>query len=186
MEQNREQAAFEEAVLPQRGILLRNARRMTSTPSEAEDLVQETLLKAFKAFDKLRPESQIRAWLLRIMRNTFISAWRRKRREKVVLQQGVDEQRAVWLHPEPPTKQPSQRPADDLDDEIVAALREVPASYRDCIILVDIHQKSYREAAALTKQPLGTVQSRLFRGRRILKGLLRDFAEREGYLQQAA
>jgi len=75
---------------------------------------------------------------------------------------------------------------DGLGDEVVAALDEVPPNYRRLVMLVDIEQKTYREAAVITNQPLGTVQSRLFRGRRLLKSKLADYAKREGYLARAA
>lgn len=180
------ESSFNEAVLPHRGLLLRTALRLTGSKSEAEDLVQETLLKAYRAFGRLEPQSQTRAWLLRILRNTHISSWRRKRRERDVLQRGVDEDYAEWLRPCAFESVARGRARDDLGDEVVHALEEVPPNFRTCVLLVDVHQKSYQEAADMTQQPLGTVQSRLFRGRRILKDLLREYAQREGYVAQAA
>jgi RNA polymerase sigma-70 factor, ECF subfamily len=186
MEAQREEISFDDAVLTHRRLLIRSALRMTGSSSEAEDLVQETLLKAYRAFDRLRPNSQTRAWLLRILRNTSISAWRRRHRERDLLQQSVAEDNAEWLHPHAFDELEKGLPADDLGDEVLRALEEVPPNYRACVLWVDLHQKSYQETAALTKQPLGTVQSRLHRGRKILKGLLRDYAQQEGYLTRAA
>lgn len=181
--------SFFRSVLIHREVLLRAATQMTGSTVEAEDLVQEALIKAYRAFDRLRPHSQTRPWLLKILRNTFISEWRRRRRERAVLQLGVHDITARWLRETPQTEPVaswSDRPSDDLDDEVVEALNEVPHHYRTCVLLVDVHQKSYQEAAELTRQPLGTVQSRLFRGRRMLKGLLNEYARREGYLAKAA
>ena len=181
------EALFARTVLVHRPMLLRAATQMTRSPSEAEDLVQETLVKAFRAFDRLRPGSQVRAWLLRILRNTHISEWRKRRRERTALEQGAEEEVASWLRSSAQaTEEGAPFDGNGLDDEVLAALEAVPAPYRTCVILVDLQQRSYREAAALTSQPLGTIQSRLFRGRRLLQGLLKDYAQREGYLASAA
>lgn len=183
---------FIELIKTHQDYLLRTAGALTFSKTEAEDLVQETFLKAYRAYDRLKPESQIRAWLLRILKNTSISNWRRKKREKTILKLGIDDELAPWLCPrdlsETAPETLSQEFSNDngLGDEVVQALREVPEQFRDCVLLIDLHQKTYVETASLTKQPLGTVQSRLFRGRRILKGLLREYAEKEGYLPQAA
>jgi len=179
---------FEQTVLVHRGLLLRAAFAMVGSEGEAEDLVQETLLKALRAYGGLRPRSQARPWLLCILRNTFISSWRRRKTEREVLRKGVEEVRATWLHPEAPVSDPLERfsPTQQLDDEVFKALAEVPQPYRDAVIQIDIHQRTYHEAATLSGEPLGTIQSRLFRGRRILKELLEDYARREGYFQEAA
>lgn len=189
MQKTTKEHLFSHTVLIYRDVLLRTATQMAGSPVEAEDLVQEALIKAYRAFDRLRPHSQIRPWLLKILRNTFISEWRRRRRELAVLQLGAHDVTTRWLRDTPqaePTVTWKERPSDDLDDEVVEALNEVPHHYRTCVLLVDVHQKSYQEAAELTSQPLGTVQSRLFRGRRMLKGLLDDYARREGYVARAA
>ncbi len=188
VEQNRlsQEHRFSQTVLIHRELILRSAMQMTGSISDAEDIVQDTLLKAYHAFDRLRPQSQMRPWLLRILRNTFISQWRRRRRERTILQQNTGDESVWWLKLQLHAEPEPRRPGDDLGDEVVEALEEVPTHYRTCVILVDLHQKSYQEAAQLTKQPLGTVQSRLFRGRRILKGLLQEYAQKEGYLSQAA
>jgi RNA polymerase sigma-70 factor (ECF subfamily) len=186
---------FARSILVHRNVMLRAATHLTGSSSDAEDLVQEALLKAYRAFSRLRPQSQTRPWLLKILRNTFISQWRRRRREREVIDETARDETATWLlrdatQARAPLVGPgddwSSRPDDALGDEVVKALSEVPDTYRTLVLLVDVHQKSYQEAAELTRQPLGTVQSRLFRGRRILKGLLQDYARREGYVAQAA
>ncbi len=177
---------FEQLVLLHRDFLLRYATSFTGATFEAEDLVQETLLKAFRAFHRLRPGSEVRAWLGSILRNTFISTWRRRRRERALLQHEQDPARAPWLAPKALADPPGEGANEGLGDEVTRALDEVPPAYRTLLVLVDIEDKTYREAAEMTDQPLGTVQSRLFRGRRLLRTKLADYALDEGYLPQAA
>lgn len=177
---------FDEAVLPHRGFLLRSALVFTGSRADAEDLVQETLVKAFRAFKSLRPDSDVRPWLGCILRNTFISLWRRKKREMTVLNPGTCLDYVPWLAPSMLADLPGQGEQEGLGDEVTRALSEVPQQYRTLVVLVDLQDKSYQEAASITRQPLGTVQSRLFRGRRLLKRKLADYARREGYLADAA
>lgn len=177
--------SFEEMVSPFLGLVHRVATRMTGSPDAAQDLVQETLLRAYRAHGSLRPNSHIKPWLLRILHNTFVSDWRRRKREKIVLQRGVFEDRAPWLVPGTVGDGPGERPDDGLGDEVVRALAELPDAYRACVLLVDLEQKSYKEAAQLLGRPVGTVMSRLFRGRRLLQGMLGEYARDEGYLRAA-
>lgn len=178
-------SSFEELVLPHRTLLYRVALKMTASPAEADDLVQDTMLRAYGSYERLRPDSQVRPWLLRILHNTFVSSWRRKKREQALLQPGVAEDRAPWLVPQPMSRNPEERADQGLGDEVVHALRELPPAYRRCVVLVDLEQRSYKEAAQLLGRPLGTIMSRLFRGRRMLQGKLDDYARREGYLRAA-
>lgn len=173
---------FEATVLPHARLLHRVATRMTGSPEEAKDLVQETLLRAFGAFEGLRPESRARPWLLKILQNTFISDWRRRKRERSLLQPALCADRAPWLV----SSTTSPRPEDVLGDEVTRALEELPEPYRDCVLLVDLHQRSYKEAAQALGRPVGTVMSRLFRGRRLLQGKLDGYARQEGYISRAA
>lgn len=181
-----ELSQFERIVLPHQQYLFRGAVSLTGSRAEAEDLVQETLLKAYRAFERLRPDSDIRPWLMCILRNTFISSWRKRKRELALLRAETCVEDVPWLAPHKPFEEPGRRMTDGLGDEVVAALDEVPQNYRALVVLVDLEQKTYREAADITNQPLGTVQSRLFRGRRLLKRKLADYARREGYLPRAA
>jgi RNA polymerase sigma-70 factor (ECF subfamily) len=177
---------FEDAVLAHRALLHRVALRMTGSHAEADDLVQETLLKAFRHFARLRPDSQVRPWLLRIMHNAFISRWRRAKREREVLEPAARELDASWVLPRGVGGAPDESARHGLGDEVVAALGELPDAYRTCVVLVDLEEKSYREAADALGRPLGTVMSRLFRGRRLLMGKLDGYARREGYVRTAA
>lgn len=177
---------FEGTVLRHRGLLIRVAMRLTCASDDAEDLVQETLLRAYRAFPELRPDSQVRPWLLRILHNTFISDWRKRKRERQLMQPGVAEDRAPWLLPRTTGDGPAERPDDTLSDEVVNALAEIPDAYRACVLLVDLQDRSYKDAAKAIGRPVGTVMSRLFRGRRMLQSKLGDYARQEGYLSRAA
>lgn len=180
------QKTFEETVLPHRSLMFRVALKMTGSPSEADDLVQETLLRAYRSYGRLRPDSKVRPWLMRILHNTFVSDWRRKKRERNVLQPGVCEHDAPWVLPRKLAEAPDIKAKNGLGDEVVSALNEIPDQYRSCVVLVDIQDKTYKEAADLLGRPLGTVMSRLYRGRRLLKGKLDSYARREGYVPTAA
>lgn len=184
--QLQQEESYEQTVLPHRVLLHRVAIKMTGSPTEADDLVQETLLRAFRSFDRLRPDSHVRPWLMRILHNTFVSDWRRRKRERTVLAPNVIEHSAPWVLPRKLSAEPDEAASDGLGDEVVRALSELPPPYRSCVVLVDLQDKSYKEAAELIGRPLGTVMSRLFRGRRMLKGKLGDYARREGYLPNAA
>jgi RNA polymerase sigma-70 factor (ECF subfamily) len=177
---------FDVTVLPHRSSLMRSALAFTGSMADAEDLVQETLIKAYRAFDRLRPGSDVRPWLATILRNTFISEWRRARRERVSLDPSSCLDRAPWLAPEDPASIPGHDSRGGLGDEVAQALDEVPTRYRALVVLVDLEERSYQEAATITHQPLGTVQSRLFRGRRLLRSKLEGYARREGFLARAA
>ncbi len=177
---------FEQAVLPHRPLLTRVALKLTGSVAEADDLVQDTLLRAYGSFDRLRPESQVKPWLLRILHNSFVSSWRRRKRERALFQPGVAEDKAPWVVPKKLGRDPEETADRGLGDEVVHALRELPPAYRRCVVLVDLEERSYKEAAELLGRPLGTVMSRLHRGRRLLQGKLDDYARREGYLPDAA
>lgn len=179
------EASFEQAVLPFRSLLYRVALKMTGSTAEADDLVQDTLLRAFNSFERLRPDSQIKPWLLRILHNTFVSGWRRKKRERALFKPGVAEDKAPWVIPKSLGKDPEAGADRGLGDEVVHALGELPPAYRRCVVLVDLEQKSYKEAAEVLGRPLGTIMSRLFRGRRMLQDKLDGYARREGYLSAA-
>jgi RNA polymerase sigma-70 factor (ECF subfamily) len=169
-------------VLPHYGTLCRSALRLAGSQAEAEDLVQETLLRAYRAHERLTPESQVRPWLMRILYNTFVSVWRRRKREQRLLQPSLFEHDAPWLLPSPPVADHPDNPLAALDDQVVEALEELPPNYRRCVMLVDVEDKTYKEAADAIGRPVGTVMSRLFRGRRLLQDKLDGYAREVGFL----
>ena len=175
----RDRVRFEEEALALSDQVYRVARRLVSTREEAEDLVQETYARAFRSWRSFTPGTNLRAWLLRILTNLNIDRGRRKQRapDEQPLEEGdyflynrleqasrdgnVDEERVV--------ERLSQ-------DDIVGALSAVPHDFRDVVVLVDIGDFTYQDAAQILDIPIGTVMSRLHRGRRILKRELADRA----------
>ena len=173
----RNRVRFEEEALALADQVYRVARRLVSTREEAEDLVQETYARAFRSWRSFTPGTNLRAWLLRILTNLNIDRGRRKQRapDEQPLEEGdyflynrleqstrdgnVDEERVV--------ERLSQ-------DDIVGALAGVPHDFRDVVVLVDIGDFTYQDAAQILDIPIGTVMSRLHRGRRILKRELAD------------
>ena len=159
---------FARDVVPVIGQLYPAALRMTRNPADAEDLVQETLTKAYAAFHQFTPGTNLRAWLHRILSNTFINNYRRKRREPVT-DLGVDladDWQASGDPLLPPSRSAEVEALDRLaDSEILQALRDLPAEFRVPIYLADIEGYPYKEIAMIMGIPLGTVMSRLHRGR---------------------
>ncbi|MFW6050533.1 MAG: sigma-70 family RNA polymerase sigma factor [Myxococcota bacterium] len=173
---------FESAILPHAGELYGTAVRLTRSRSEADDLVQEAMLRAWSFWDRFQQGTNARAWMHRILMNTFINGYRRRKRERELLAE-VDRdmggrpfaQHATW-----------EAEAEGLGDEVQSALAELPEEFRQVVLLVDFDDLSYREVADTLGCPIGTVMSRLHRGRRVLKRQLRDYAQSEGIVQQAA
>lgn len=179
-----DKATFEEDALQYARQLYSAALRMTRNPSDAEDLVQETFLKAYRAYDSFEEGTNLKAWLYRILTNTFINKYRRKVKEKEMAEAPAED---IMLDRFISTAQVRavQDPESDffdrlLSDEVVEALDQVPVDFRMVVILADIQDFSYKEIAEIVGCPVGTVMSRLFRGRRILQKHLYDYAVREG------
>jgi RNA polymerase sigma-70 factor (ECF subfamily) len=172
---------FEQDVIPFIGQLYPTALRMTRNPSDAEDLLQETFAKAYAAFHQFKPGTNLRAWLHRILANTFINTYRKKKREPVT-DLGVDFQ-DDWQTGSDPLAPPARSAEAEAlerlaDSEILQALRELPEEFRVAIYLADIEGYPYKEIAEMMGTPLGTVMSRLHRGRAKLRAKLVDHAPR--------
>lgn len=169
---------YERQVLPFVPELSRAALRLTRSPGRADDLVQEALTRAWIGWAGFREGSNARAWMHRILRNTFINHYRKHKREREVLEE-LRRERAGQAHVD---AHPTQS---QLSDEVVAALAGLPAEFREAVTLVDLRQLSYQEAAREMACPVGTVMSRLHRARRVLRGQLHEFACAEGYVKAA-
>ncbi|MCC6213365.1 MAG: sigma-70 family RNA polymerase sigma factor [Polyangiaceae bacterium] len=160
------------------------AVRMTRNPAEAEDLVQDTLVKAFRARDRFEAGTHMRSWLLRILTNTFIHRYHRGGRERRLLE-GPDSATLTdgWIGAETLR---SMRDPESLalrprfEREVAAALDELPEDFRMAVVLADVEEMSYKEIAEIMGCPVGTVMSRLHRGRRLLKERLREQARAIG------
>jgi RNA polymerase sigma-70 factor (ECF subfamily) len=170
---------FEQDVVPFMGQLYPAALRMTKNPSDAEDLVQETIAKAYVGFHQFRPGTNLRAWLYRILSNTFINGYRKRRREPV--QAPGTEFHEDWQASADrlagPVRSAEAEALDRLgDSDILAALRDLPQDFRMAIYLADIEGYPYREIAEMMGTPIGTVMSRLHRGRSKLREKLAKYA----------
>jgi RNA polymerase sigma-70 factor (ECF subfamily) len=174
---------FEQAVLPFMSQLYPAALRMTKNASDAEDLVQETVTKAYTAFHQFQPGTNLRAWLHRILANTFINSYRKRRREPNMAL-GVEFQDDWQTDADPLATPAPSAEAEALerlaDSDILSALRELPEEFRVAIYLADIEGYPYREIADMMGIPLGTVMSRLHRGRNKLRGKLASYAPDHG------
>jgi RNA polymerase sigma-70 factor (ECF subfamily) len=155
------------------------ALRLTGNYSDAEDLAQEAFLKAYMAFDQFQLGTNFRAWLLRILTNTHINRYRRgKRTPDTIAWEDFTLQGERQDQVESPAPQrPEQEVLSTVPDEVVGpALHQLPEEFREAVILSDIHELSYKEIAATLDIPLGTVRSRIFRGRKLLRETLADYA----------
>jgi RNA polymerase sigma-70 factor (ECF subfamily) len=174
----RDRVRFEEEALQLADQVYRVARRLVHSKEEAEDLVQETYARAFRSWRSYTPGTNLRAWLLRILTNLNIDRGRRTQRAP---QTQALEANDYYLYDKLSAEGEGGQPADEervverlSQDDIVNALAEVPHDFRDVIVLVDIGDFSYQDAAQILDIPIGTVMSRLHRGRRILKRELAD------------
>jgi len=179
---------FQQQALPHLSSLYNLALRLTGNQAEAEDLVQETYLRAYRFFDTFTPGTQIKAWLFRILRNTFINRYRAKkvRPEEVELtrleggyETAVDQS---FLREHQPRSPEEILFHGVLDEEVVKALDALPEEYRTVVHLALVEELSYKEIAAVLSIPIGTVMSRLHRGRRILQAALLDYVKKKGIL----
>jgi RNA polymerase sigma-70 factor, ECF subfamily len=172
---------FEQDVIPFMSQLYPAALRMTRNHSDAEDLVQETFAKAYAAFHQFKPGTNLRAWLHRILANTFINSYRKKRREP--MQDLGAEFSDDWQTSNDPLA-PQARSAETealerlADSDILQALRELPEEFRVAIYLADIEGYPYKQIAEMMGTPIGTVMSRLHRGRAKLRTQLASHAPR--------
>jgi RNA polymerase sigma-70 factor (ECF subfamily) len=166
-----DRARFERDVIPQLGQLYPAALRMTRNPTDAEDLVQETSVKAYAAFQQFTPGTNLRAWLNRILTTTFINVYRKRRREP---QQALGGDLQEWQMSadrlSPPVPSAETEALDrTTDSDLLRALRDLPGEFRTAVYLADIEGYPYREIAEIMGTPVGTVMSRLHRGRRKLR-----------------
>src|SRR4030095_1608029 len=183
-EKKKEVDGFADEAVGHLDALYAVACKLTRNPSEAEDLVQDTLLKAMRARDQFHAGTNLKAWLLRILTNTFINKYRRGGLERSVLDgPDADPLADGWIGASTmeAMRDPESRAMRALlEKEIVAALDELPEEFRLAVVLSDVEELSYKEISEIMGSPIGTVMSRWHRGRRILKGRLYEHARSLG------
>jgi len=180
------QEEFEAVALEHFHTLYSTALRLTRNASEAQDLVQETLLKAYRFFDRFEPGTNVKAWLFTILRNTYINMYRKTMRQ----QEQVEFERIEPFYADSPSD-PEWTDQESLEamlhylvqDDVKRALDALPEAYRIVVLLADMAELSYKDIATIVGCPEGTVMSRLFRGRRLLRKSLQAFARQSGYVK---
>jgi RNA polymerase sigma-70 factor (ECF subfamily) len=180
---------FEREALPHMDALYRTALRMTKNEGDAEDLVQEAFAKAYRFWDKFEPGSNCRAWLFKIMTNIFINEYRSKSRAPVAV--NVDDIDDNFLYGQLAQNGSEDNPerqffAKIFDDDVKKAIEELPDDFRMVVILSFLEGFSYQEIAEIADLQLGTVKSRLHRGRKLLQKKLFEYAVRNGYIKDTA
>lgn len=181
---------FEEEALPHLDAVYRFALRLSGSVDEAEDLVQETFLRAYRAWDQFEQGTRAKSWLFTICRNVFLRRRERAQRHEEIVSEKADRSgpnpvNPVWVSAS--GSDPEGRFFDSIvDDKIIEAIEALPEEYRTAVVLSDVEGLPYAEIAELIDVPVGTVKSRLFRGRRRLQEQLYEHAVEMGYIPASA
>jgi RNA polymerase sigma-70 factor (ECF subfamily) len=188
--QRKQRKQFEEQAVPHADALYGTALRLTRNPRDAEDLVQDTMLRAYRFWHTFEQGTNVKSWLFKILSNTFINRYHKLRRDRELAQAVVDsgggDLTADILSHEvlESSRDPEGALASRLlSDDVVRALEALPADFRLAVLLCDVEEFSYREIAEIMDCPVGTVMSRLFRARRMLQRILHQYAVDQGIIK---
>ncbi len=178
----RKHSDFEKEALPHMDVLYNYALRTTGNEDDARDLLQETYLKAYRFWDKYEKGTNIRAWLFRIMKNSYINRYRKETKEPDKVDYGDIENfyNSIRANYADTNDLQEKLFGNLLGDEVAKALEELPEDFRTVVILCDIEGMTYEEISEFIERPIGTVRSRLHRGRKLLQARLFDYARKQG------
>ncbi|MDZ7772520.1 MAG: sigma-70 family RNA polymerase sigma factor [Balneolaceae bacterium] len=182
-EEVQKQEDFEDEIIPHLDAMYNFALRLTSDPNDAEDLVQDTIVKAFRFFSSYEKGTNAKAWLFRILKNSYINNYRKKSKQP----NQVDYDEVSTFYETIRAERTDTSDLEDrmfrelIDDDISNALEELPEDFRTVVLLCDVEGFTYEEIANMLDVPIGTIRSRLHRGRNLLKAQLMEYAEKRGY-----
>lgn len=182
-EEVQKQEDFEEEIIPHLDAMYNFALRLTSDPSDAEDLVQDTIVKAFRFFDSYEKGTNAKAWLFRILKNSYINNYRKQSKKP----SQVDYDEVATFYETIRAERTDTSDLEDkmfrelIDDDISNALDELPEDFRTVVLLCDVEGFTYEEISNMLDVPIGTIRSRLHRGRNLLKSQLMEYAKQRGY-----
>jgi RNA polymerase sigma-70 factor, ECF subfamily len=179
----RKQEDFNEEIIPHLDALYNFAIRLTTDPNDAEDLVQDTVVKAYRFFNSYEKGTNAKAWLFRILKNSYINNYRKKSKKP----QEVDYDEVSTFYETVRAERTDTTDLEDkmyrelMDDDITNALEELPEDFRTVVLLCDVEGFTYEEIANMLDVPIGTIRSRLHRGRNLLKVQLMEYAQKRGF-----
>lgn len=182
----RKQQDFNEEILPHLDSLYNFGLRLTSDPNDAEDLVQDTIVKAYRFFSSYEKGTNAKAWLFRILKNSYINNYRRQSKKP----HEVDYDEVSSFYETIRAERTDSSDLEDkmfrelIDDELTAALDQIPEDFRTVVLLCDVEDFTYEEIANMLDVPIGTIRSRLHRGRKLLKAQLMEYAAKRGYAEE--
>jgi RNA polymerase sigma-70 factor, ECF subfamily len=181
----KKQNDFNKEIIPHLDALYNFGLRLTSEPNDAEDLVQDTIVKAYRFFDSYEKGTNAKAWLFRILKNSYINNYRKKSKKP----QEVDYDEVATFYETIRAERTETSDLEDkmfrelIDDDISNALDEIPEDFRTVVLLCDVEDFTYEEIANMLDVPIGTIRSRLHRGRNLLKAQLMEYATKKGYTE---
>ncbi len=177
------QQDFNEEIIPHLDALYNFGLRLTADPNDAEDLVQDTIVKAYRFFSSYEKGTNAKAWLFRILKNSYINNYRKKSKKP----QQVDYDEVATFYETIRAERTDTSDLEDkmfrelIDDDISNALDQIPEDFRTVVLLCDVEDFTYEEIANMLDVPIGTIRSRLHRGRNLLKAQLTEYASKRGY-----